>query len=101
MAKKKNFDVQIIVSYGDKSATSKYKIDSTAVKAAYFSDDISEAEPDDEEEYADSLEIPASKIAKVVKTIAAQVAYEANDNEEYVLFAVTVLNSPPPRRGGR
>jgi hypothetical protein len=101
MAKKKDFNVQITVSHGDKSATSKYKISYSSVKDAYFSEAVSSVETDEDEAEVARLEIPASKISKVLKTIADQTAYEAKDNtDEYVLGAVEALNTPPKRRGG-
>jgi hypothetical protein len=96
---KKNFNVQIIVSYGDKSSTSKFKIDGADMRRAYYQN-----VHDDIDHEFDS-EIPASKHAKVLKAMAGQLAYEASDNLEYVREAVSLLNPPPPlpprRRGGR
>ena len=97
---KKSFDVQIIVSHGGKASTSKYKISYQQVRDAYFSELVSSVETDEDEEYVNSLEIPASKISKVLKTIAEQTAYEAKDNtHEYVLEAVAFFFDDPATTG--
>ena len=98
---KKSFDVEITVSHGDKSSTKKYKIAYADIREAYFEQVFSDVETDEDEAYANSLEIPASKIGKVVSTIAAQIVYEAKDNNNYVIGAVELLNKKPHRRGGR